>query len=106
MPLRPSHVQVVRVPPTACHFVLVGFFMCLGCSGTCPAPSRPTTAPQANATPEAEKIVEAMRQRYRTAKSYEDRGTYRGVIRSKDRPDMITTARFRTVWDGGTRFGF
>jgi hypothetical protein len=66
----------------------------------------PPDAPVNRATPSAENILQAMRERYRTAKTYRDEGHFRDVFHRKDQPGHVESGRFRTMWGGSERLAF
>ena len=80
---------------------------CAACSGggTSADPSAPLTKPEA--APQVQSIIQNMRERYRSARTYSDEGTYRSVSRGP-KGDVVGTftARFRTRWRAPDRLGF
>ncbi len=104
--------------PARCYDRLMGIYervvgcvlaaaACLACSGggTSAEPSTPPATPEV--APQVQSILQHMRERYRSARTYSDEGTFRSVSRGP-KGDVVGTftARFRTRWSAPDRLRF
>lgn len=81
--------------------------VCTACSGggTTADPSMPLV--KLEARPQVEAILQNMRERYRSARTYRDEGTYRSVSRGPNGNVVATaSARVRTRWAAPNRLLF